>query len=191
MNLAVGVRLGAWAAREERQTRRPSRAERREVEVDQLDRLVGEREAVELVVVAVETFERHRDGRRLDGPGRERNILLVVLADVAHADRAHQRGRAGVPFAEQRRERLGGDPVQPAVDGLEVERIRAVVLRPAPVDAAIGDERAVGRREAREGGDDDRPELERACDRGGVKRPGAAEGDQLEVARVAAAFDNR
>ena len=61
------------------------------VGVDQLDRLAREAVAVHLVMQRVERSERAGQRVLVDRAGRERDLALVVLAGVAHAQRALDR----------------------------------------------------------------------------------------------------
>ena len=135
-----------------------------DVEVGDLDGLVGEVVTVELAVRLVEALEQQRKrvtGDRSCGHG---DIALVVLPRIAHADGAQQPRGAGEPLAG---ELLGGcirESLQRRVDGRHVGVVRAVIPAPAPVNPRVGRQRAECRRESGMRRHDDIADAERGGD---------------------------
>ena len=146
-----------------------------------------ERKGEELGVLVVELLGEPGEALALELLGREAHGQLQPLAVVAQVDLVLH----GLVLA---RDALGIELLPSA--GLKVVEDTAHLgvrgLREAPHEAhggLVGHPRrgiAVGAEHAGRGRDDDRPRVHQLGKRVGVQRPGAAEGDQREVARIEA-----
>ena len=130
-------------------------------------------------------------GRGLVGEGIEgdRDLQLVVLAEIAHLQRAVDLDVLDVALRLQ----LGDAGLDQRAHHLRrarlVEALRRHLHRALHVDAGVGEDEAEGRELAGVVGDDARRDAGVVHQVGRVQRAGAAEGQQREVARVEAALD--
>src|SRR5262249_9901463 len=131
------VAAGAVPAR---QIEQRAFADRGDLETDELDHLALDRVAVPARVQLVEEPERPLEGGLVELSPLDLDLVLVVLTEVPHVDRATDLRLAVEALLPQLRERALGDPRELAVDELGVDVVRAERLRPDLVDADVGQE---------------------------------------------------
>ena len=154
-------------------------------QVDDLRRRVRHAEAVELLVQVVEAPVEHAD------VALQRHGDLVALAVVAHVGHEGDRLRVG----RDRPRRPSSSRARPSRSSRIAVTSSALASRGEPDErprelvAEVGHEVAERAQQARRGRHDDGEGAHQLGDRVGVQRPGAAEGDERELARVVAALD--
>src|SRR5439155_20149485 len=97
---------------------------------------------IPLRVELVEAAERTLESGIVELAALDLDLMLVVLAEVAHVDRPANLGLAGETLLPQLGERALGDPVELPVDKRRVDVVRAERLRPHLVDADVGKQEA-------------------------------------------------
>ena len=163
-------------------------ADRGDVEVDDFHHLAGEVVAVEAAVRLAEVVEQGLEGIVGDRSGGDGYVLLVVLAGVAHADRALHDRLARASLLMRLRHRFALQARQGGVDLGGVRKVRSMEACRAPVRADVGGQRPERGGESRVRRHDHLSHPERRGHRRAVQGAGATEGDQREAARVDAAF---
>ena len=165
-------------------------AEPDRAQVDDLAPRAVHAEAVELLVKLVEPLLEAADAGRADLVRVDRDGDLVALPVVAHVGGVRDRPRVG-------RDPLALEPVVRAAAELVEDpgHLGRLGLREQPdvrlgeLVAEVGDEIADGAEQAGRRRHEDRERPHQLGDGVCVERPGAAVGDEREVARVVAALD--
>ena len=120
----------------------------------------------------------------------DRQLELVVLAEIAHLQRAEDLDVARrSPAAASSAAASATSVAMISRRARRVEALAGELRRALAVDAGIGEDEAIGRELAGMVGDDAARDAHLAHQVAGVQRAGAAEGAEREVARIEAALD--
>ena len=169
-------------------SRAGSGLQRRHPQIDQLDRLAGKREAVLPGMGLGEAVHQRLPAGRIHLALGKLHFELVVLAGIAHIGRAADLRRRHIDAAPQLLDGAEAQALERLGQGGDIDIVGLGEERLHAIDPGLGDGRTEGRAEAGMGRHDHAGHAQALGDGTGMERPGAAKGDEGEVADIEAAL---
>src|SRR5581483_5648243 len=161
----------------------------RHVQLRELAVVLAHRIAVERFVLGMEALDERRNRTVVDLSLRQRNLLLVVLAEVAHLDASPDLQAAVVALAANLADGVGDQPRERIAKLCALRGRGRQRACPAPIDLRRGGHDAECRRQPRMQRDEDSLYAEALAELAGMERPRAAEREEVEATVVETPID--
>ena len=164
-------------------------ADRGAFHVDDLDRGPGQRELIAPGEALMERPPQPIDRLRREAVEIDHHLELVVLPEIAHVECADDRRPVAIALGPEVADRALDQRRHDGIGAGRIEARRGQQHRAVPIGPGIGHGEAIGGELAGMVGHDALRDIGLAHQVADMQRPGAAEGDQREGARVVALLD--